>query len=612
MFPTDFLLRRVKKERVEEVRLALKRARIARSAREFLEETLRFSFLLSLALFLLVLLLGLRYGVPYSPLLALIAGLGAGYGLYRLLLLNLEKAGWARKREIEARMPHALAFMLAMSKGGVGVVRIFKELSQRKEDYGEICKEAAAVVRNVEVFGMSPVQALTDVAETCPSEKFEEFLKTLATVVETGSGLDEFLSARCEKAYFEAKDAQLKSLETVSIMAEISTITVGLLPFLLMVTLLPLQMMAPLPSFALYAIVYLTIPLGSALFILLLSQYSPWEAKHPPRVEGPAPLGRRGSLWAGGARRFLSFLRTLPDDPVRVLYLSIPAAVLFALLRLSTGLLNLETRLGLEPKIETTFVLCLVITFLPFVILHELRERRLGKILAITPDYLSSLSAAVSSGLPPAKAIRTLPPERFGALSPELAKVRRDIEWGSPASQALSEMERRIRSGLLMRVISVMNIATTATANIKDVLKVLANDVSTEVQLKRERTAQTFTYVLIAYMIFAVSAVTAVGMAVIFLPALPTQRVEMPGGMGIGISPVNPEVIKTLFYHAVLIQGIGLGLLAGQFRTGRIRDGVKHALIMCVMGWLLITGSEPFLARFSHLISLPTAPTTGG
>ncbi|TDA34903.1 MAG: hypothetical protein DSO02_01965, partial [Hadesarchaea archaeon] len=274
MFPTQFILRRIKKERIEEVRLALRRARIPRSAREFLEEALNFSFLLSLTILLLVLFLGLRYGIPYSPLLALLSGAGAGYGLYRLFLLNLDHTGRARSREIEARLPHALAFMLAMSKGGVGVIRIFKELSKRKDDYGEICKEANAIVRNVEVFGMSPVQAITDVAETTPSEKFKEFLKTLATVVETGTDLSDFLASRCEKAYFEAKDAQLKSLETVAIMAEISTITIGLLPFLLMVTLLPIQMMSPLSPLTLFLIVYLTIPLGSSLFIFLLSQYS--------------------------------------------------------------------------------------------------------------------------------------------------------------------------------------------------------------------------------------------------------------------------------------------------------------------------------------------------
>ena len=607
MFPIAFLLKRIKERRVEEVHLALRRARVARFAREFLERTLMFSFILSLLSFSLVLLLGLYYGIPYSPLLAFLAGMGAGYGLYRLSLLNLEKTGWSRKREIEARMPHALAFMLAMSKGGVGIVQIFKELSKRKEDYGEICKEAAAVVRNVEVFGMSPVQAITDVADTCPSEKFREFLKTLATVVETGSSLSDFLSSRCEKAYAEAKEAQLKSFEVVSIMAEISTITVGLLPFLLLVTLLPLLMMSPIPSLVLYVVVYLAIPLGSALFILLLSQYSPWEAKHPRRES--VQLGRRGSLWGGGLRGPLLFLKTLPDDPLRVFYLSLPAAVLFALLRLA-GFLTLETRLGLEPQPETTLVFSLVIALLPFVILHELRERRLERILAITPDYLSSLAAAVSSGLPPAKAVRTLPPERFGALSPELVKVRRDIEWGSSASQALSDMERRIKSGLLMRVISVMNVAATATSNIGDVLKVLANDVSTEVYLKRERRTLTFTYVLVAYMIFGVFAITAVGMVVIFVPALPTQNVEMPGGMGIGINPVNPQLVKTLFYHAVLIQAIALGILAGQFRTGRIRDGLKHSLLMCVMGWLLFMGAQ--LLPLSSFLKLPTLPTAGG
>ncbi|MEM2866354.1 MAG: type II secretion system F family protein [Candidatus Hadarchaeales archaeon] len=610
MFPTSLLLQRIKKERIEEVRLALRRARISRSAREFLQEALNFSFAFSLAVFFLVLFLGLWYGIPYFPLLAVLSGVGAGYGLYRLFLLNLEHTGRARSKEIETRLPHAIAFMLAMSKGGVGIIQIFRELSKHREDYGEICKEASAVVRNVEAFGMSPVQALTDVAETTPSEKFKEFLKTLSTVVETGTNLSDFLASRCEKAYFEAKDAQLKSFETVSIMAEISTITIGLLPFLLLVTLLPMQMMSPIPPLVLYATVYLAIPLGSALFIFLLSQYSPWEAKHPPRLSQETKgLGRRGSLWMEFPHRLFPFLRTLPDDPVKVFYLSVPAAALFALLRFSTDLLNLETKLGLEPQAETTFVLSLVIALLPFIILHELRERRIEKIITITPDYLSSLSAAVSSGLPPGKAIKTLPPERFGALAPELAKVKKDIEWGSPASRALSEMERRIRSGLLMRVISVMNIASSATSNIGDVLNVLANDVSTEVHLKRERRAQTFTYVLIAYMIFGVFAITAVGMVVIFVPALPTQSVEMPGGMGIGINPINPGMVRSLFYHAVLMQAIALGILAGQFRTGRIRDGLKHSLLMCVMGWLIFTGVE--LLPLSSFLKLPTISPGG-
>ncbi|TDA33770.1 MAG: hypothetical protein DSO02_03610, partial [Hadesarchaea archaeon] len=326
----------------------------------------------------------------------------------------------------------------------------------------------------------------------------------------------------------------------------------------------------------------------------------------PPKIVEVRGLGRGGSFWMETPRRFFSFLKTLPGDPMKVLYLSVPSALFFSLLRFM-GFLNLETKLGLKPQPETTFVLSLVIALLPFVILHELREKRLEKIITITPDYLSSLAAAVSSGLPPAKAIRNLPPERFGALAPELTKVKRDIEWGSSASQALSEMERRIKSGLLMRVISVMNVASFATSNIGDVLNVLAKDVSTEVLLKRERRAQTFTYVLIAYMIFGVFAITAIGMVVVFIPALPTQNIEMPGGMGIGISPINPELVKTLFYHAVLIQGFALGILAGQFRTGRIRDGLKHSLLMCVMGWLIFTGAE--LLPLSSFLKLPTVPT---
>lgn len=590
-------------------------ARVPRSVTEFLTGVVTQSIVTAFMVFGVTLFLGARFNLPLYPLLAAFGGLGGGYGFYSLSLANLSSTAKSRQREIEARLPHALAFMLALSKGGVGIIRIFKELSQHEDDYGEICKEANAVVRNVELFGESPVEAIMDVAETTPSEKFREFLKTLATVVETGADLSQFLATRCDKAYFEARDAQIKSFETVAIMAEISTISVGLMPFLLLVVLIPMHMMNPMPGIVFYAVTYVAIPVGALTFILILSQYSPWEARRRRKIEVEPPgreklqLGKIGSFFGGeGRRKISSFLEEVVEEPIKVFWTSVPVAVGFMILRFGTGLLNIETFIGLQPKIETTLVFALLIALIPFIILHERREKRIDKIVSITPDYLSSLSAAVSSGLPPAKAIKTLPPERFGALAPELIKVRRDIEWGSPASEALSNMERRIKSGLLMRITSVMKIASRATTAIGDVLSVLANDVSTEVFLKRERKAQTFTYVLITYMIFMVFAMTAVGMVAVFIPALPSQNVEMPAGVGIGIAPIDPEMIRRIFFHAVLIQAFFLGILAGQFRTGRIRDGLKHSVIMCFVGWLLFVGID--VLPLSSFISLPQPQVT--
>ena len=116
----------------------------------------------------------------------------------------------------------------------------------------------------------------------------------------------------------------------------------------------------------------------------------------------------------------------------------------------------------------------------------------------------------------------------------------------------------------------------------------MAKDVTTEIYLKKERIAVTFTYVVIVYLIFLVFTMTGAGMAATFFPKLPTEIPETGAGrpMGLGGGTVDPRLFTLFFFHAILIQGFCMGLLAGKFRTGNPLDGLKHSIIMCFLGWL--------------------------
>ncbi len=570
----------------------LRKARIAKTPEEYLATYGPLSGLLGVffggfTFFLLWNFLGI---FPLLQSLGISAGIaiGGGFGLYRLFLYFPVMIADGRAEEIEAALPHATAFLLAMSKGGAGTIEIFRTLSKREDEYGEIAKEAQAIVRNVDYFGHSPSEAIINVAQNTPSVKFKEFLEPLASVVETGADIGEFLEERAEKYYEEAEEGQKRAFEELALYAEIYVIGLGLGPYLALVVWIPMSMLQPLPMFPVKIIVYMGIPFGSFLFILLVARISrslPEKDREGMLAEITGEEEPTFSDYLELIKRKMKKLLTSPienftDKPTDILWITGPAAIVFA------GFQFLITGMDYTTIAVFSGLICTG----PFAIFYEKRRRRVGKIMEAMPNFLRSISDAVNSGLSPPRAIKSSSPDRFGELSSEVQEIKRDITWGETTTKALSNMEKRIRSGFLSRIVTVMERAARATANIADVLNVLTRDVSMEITLKRERANVSFTYVIIVYMIFFVFLFSGIGIIHGFLEALPgggggAGGVPAGGGMGPGLSGLNKEMLKTLFNHAILLQGAFSGIVAGEFSSGDPLVGIKHSLIMVIIGW---------------------------
>lgn len=572
----------------------LRKARIAKTPEEYLSTYAPLAVLLGVlfggfTFFLLWQLLGL---FPLLQSLGISAGIavGGGFGLYRFFLYFPVMIADGRVEKINAALPHATAFLLAMSKGGAGPIEIFRALAKREDEYGEIAKEAQAIIRNVDYFGNSPSEAIINVAQTTPSTKFKEFLEPLASVVETGADIGEFLEERAEMYYEEAEETQKKAFEELALYAEIYVIGLGLGPYLALIVWIPMSMLQPLPMFPLQIIVYMGIPFGSLLFILLVARIS----RSLPEKERKGTLDE---IREGEEHTFSDYLElvkikmknvltspieTFTEKPTDILWITVPIAGVFGVSQLLIGKMDYTTIIVFSGIISTG----------PFAIFYEKRRRRVEKVMEAMPNFLRSISDAVTSGLSPPRAIKSLSPDRFGRLSSEIQEIKRDITWGSTTTEALSNMEERIRSGFLSRIVTVTERAAKATANIADVLDVLTGDVSMEITLKRERSNVSFTYVIIVYMIFFVFVFSGVGIIHGFLEAMPEAGqggVPAGGGMGGGLGSLNRDMIRTLFRHAILLQGAFSGIVAGEFSTGDPLVGIKHSLIMVIIGWFVFT-----------------------
>ncbi|MGI0071314.1 MAG: type II secretion system F family protein [Thermoplasmata archaeon] len=268
------------------------------------------------------------------------------------------------------------------------------------------------------------------------------------------------------------------------------------------------------------------------------------------------------------------------------------------------GTLNVEVRAGegagANPAIDF-FVLGLIVVIAPYGFAMSAKLRRISKIEERLPDFLRDVAEAGRFGMTLPDAIVVASRGRYGLLTDEIKKMASQLEWGVPVATSLRLFEERVPTPLVQRVVSIITRANEAGGNVADVLTMVAHD-TREAQLEvQQRQISMLTYVTVIYIAFFVFLVTIYIMAAVFLPQMITA------GQGISSSSLNTAGALTLqfafvpvlflaFMVAVIVHAVGDGIMAGVLYNGRIAEGMQHATIMLVTGWLIMRFIVPILA----------------
>ncbi|MFW6385528.1 MAG: type II secretion system F family protein [Candidatus Hadarchaeota archaeon] len=575
---------KINPEKHENLRRDLRKNRVAYSVRTHVARSILYPLLIvcfSIPLLYFILSASLNISQILVISTSILSGSVLGFSANRLILAYPSLKLSNRKKEIEDMLPHAAAYMLALSKGGYESIEIFESLSKQKE-YGEIAKEASAIYRNSKLLGYNPTEAIEQAAETSPSPKFKDFLNSFVSVMQTGSNMVGFLSRKCDQFYDEAEEEQEEELEFLGVLSEAYVASVGLGPIFGIVLLILFAMMEQFQTSILYIIIYLLIPFGTALFILLLDMQARTTIAERSDVINPAKNGiSNNRTLKDGMRNPKKVLKenfkTLVMEPEKIFAVSLPVAIVVAIILMLQGAL-----------IETIIVFSLLASLAPLAVFHELKQRREYSMVKTMPNFLDSLSSSLNSGLSPVKSIIGMSPKRYPGLKWELERIHSELEWGQPVAETLQKSAKRIRSGLISRTMLLIKKSSEVAADLGEILTVLSRDVNMERNLVEERKRITSTYVLIIILTFGIFLLTSYSIASAFIPLL-AQTGEVPAETdieGMQIGGADPEVIKMTFFRASLLQGFFSGLLAGKMREEKILSGLKYSLILVSIAWI--------------------------
>lgn len=192
--------------------------------RTYLSMMLLFTFIIYFAS-LVTTIVALQF-IPLSILLA------AAYVIFVPLLVSVLSVVFfafypmqiasGRKKNIEANLPFVLTHMGAIAESGIPPYVIFKLISQFPE-YGEIAKEMAKIVRNIDTFGIDPLTAVKEVAEKTPDDDFKEILLGFVTTTESGGNVKIFLKSAGQQALFDWRVKRERFVQQLSAYAEFYT-----------------------------------------------------------------------------------------------------------------------------------------------------------------------------------------------------------------------------------------------------------------------------------------------------------------------------------------------------------------------------------------------------
>lgn len=184
------------------------------------------------------------------------------------------------KRTLEDSLPFTTGYMEILARAGVPPYRIFRCLAQVDAPLA-VSREARVITRDVELFGFDVISALEAASKRSPSEKFKELLEGFIATAHSGGKLANYLRARSRQYMKLNRIALRKFSDTLGVLSEFYVTMLVAGPLILVVMLGVMAMLGGNWSglfnshIMLYLLTYLGIPVGSAIFLIILDAVSP-------------------------------------------------------------------------------------------------------------------------------------------------------------------------------------------------------------------------------------------------------------------------------------------------------------------------------------------------
>jgi flagellar protein FlaJ len=238
-----------------------------------------------------------------------------------------------------------------------------------------------------------------------------------------------------------------------------------------------------------------------------------------------------------------------------------------------------------KQNLYLVFVGVPLIAFLPFVVDTSLQTRREARYEQDFADFLFELSELVRGGIDPAKSFLTLAEGETGSITKFIRMAASQMKVGFTFEQALKNFGNAIGSKLANQYIDLVIQASYAGGSVSNLIQNAAVDMSTFLTIEKEKKSGLSQYAVVLYMGQIVLIALAAILVVQFIPEL--TQITSIGAAGLsgflGAADIANVTIERNLFFLVYFNGLFGGLVIGKISEGKIKQGLKHSLILILI-----------------------------
>jgi flagellar protein FlaJ len=214
--------------------------------------------------------------------------------------------------------------------------------------------------------------------------------------------------------------------------------------------------------------------------------------------------------------------------------------------------------------------------------------------------FIRDLTDSINAGMTLPMALNHCSKNNYMALSPYVNDLSAQVDWGIPFNKALENFAKKADSVSVKRAVKTIIETYKVGGKISDTLQSINQSLLTVEKIKRERSSSVHSQVVTSYMIFLVFVFILVIMQSFLIPSI-TQRSISSVAIAVTQAPESLPTMgeySQIFTIFIVMQGFFGGLVTGKMSEGSMASGLKHSVILIVIGYLTFSLASQFQFSF--------------
>jgi archaeal flagellar protein FlaJ len=209
---------------------------------------------------------------------------------------------------------------------------------------------------------------------------------------------------------------------------------------------------------------------------------------------------------------------------------------------------------------------------------NKYRENR--EVEEMFPEFLRDIAQNIRTGMTITQAIISTKENYYGSLTPYVKKMIVQLDWGVPLDNILNDFAS-VTTKNLRRTVSTIIDTHRGGGNIAEIFESVGKSTEEVNKIAKERSSIVYNQMLTGYIIFFVFIGVLIVMQSYLIPSL---EIFSSPEMGISSSENIGGFFSEAFRTLIIIQGFFSGLVIGKLSEGSMISGLKHSIVLVVVG----------------------------